>query len=231
MEKIERVGFTVEPEQLFDILKPKAMSVTTAEIVQASNDVAVVRLADGRVGMLPVTEFYPNKKWGTGNRYPVALLENNSARPIVSVACDEIIELLAPAFVPELREGRVRVMGIARRVGIRSKIAVAPTEEGLDAVGLFVGKAANRVAGISRSLCGERVDVVAYSENKEVFIKNALGVKVVDIEIKNNSAVVRVPTHQIDAAIGGGGLNAYLAAKLVGIKISILAIEENEKSI
>lgn len=231
MDKVEKVGFTVEPELLFDILKPKATLTTTAEIVQASNDVAIVRLADGRVGMLPVTEFYPNKKWGPGNRYPVALLENNSSRPIVSVACDELIELLAPAFIPELREGKVRVMAVARRVGIRSKIAVAPTEENVDAVGVFVGKAANRVTGLSRSLCGERVDVVAFSDNQEVFIKNALGVKVVDVEIKNNSAVVRVPTHQIDAAIGGGGLNAYLAAKLVGIKISILAVDENEKSI
>ena len=219
-------GYTVEPEQLFDLLKPKAATATTAEIMQASADVAVVRLADGRVGTLPISEFYPNKKWNVGSRYPVAVLEGNSLRPTVSVSCDELIELLAAGFIPELRDQSVRVMKTARRVGIRAKIAVASTQPNVDAVGIFVGKAANRVAALSKSLCGERVDIVAYSEDLEIFIKNALGVKVDSVEIIGNAAIVKVPSHQIDAAVGGGGLNAYLAAKLVGLKISIVASEE-----
>ena len=221
----EITGFVAEPDQdLFEMLAhPRATTATTAEIVDATADVAVVRLADGRLATLPITEFYPNRRWSVGARYQVAVLDNAGTRPIVSTTAPELIELIAAAYCPELRDGSVRVMGVVRSVGIRAKIAVAPTREGVDAVGALVGRAANRVQAVTRALTGERVDVVAYSEDPDTYLRNALGVKVDAIATEGRVAQITVPAHQYDAAVGGGGLNASLAAKITGRHISITA--------
>jgi N utilization substance protein A len=117
----------------------------------------------------------------------------------------------------------VRIVRVARQVGIRSKIAVAATVPGVDPVGAFIGRAANRVAALSRMLMGERVDVVAWNPEAHVFITNALGVKVETISDEPRFIAVQVPEHQLAAAVGGGGLNAQLTARITGKRISITA--------
>ena len=221
-------GFIAEPEQdLFEMLSgPRPTIATTAEVVEASADVAVVRLADGRMASLPITEFYPNKRWTVGARYQVAILDNTATRPIVSATCPELVGLIAAGYCPEIRDGSVRIIRCVRSVGIRAKIAVVPTVAGVDAVGALVGRAANRVQAISRALAGERVDVVAYSEDADALLRNALGVKVDSITDNGRITSVSVPAHQFDAAIGGGGLNASLAARLTGRRISVSATSD-----
>lgn len=222
-------GFVVEPSDAIDLLDlfdaPAGdLHAATGTVTEAGADVALLRLADGSTATLPASEFYPNKRWQPGARYNVAVLPvAGSTRPICSTTRPELIELLAAGIVPELRSGEVRVLRVVRHVGIRSKIAVAATAEGVDPVGAFVGRAANRVAQLSRMLEGERVDIVAWNPDPAIFLQNALGVRVSSVSVGEKLTVVSVPAHQLTAAIGGGGLNAALAARLTGLRISIVA--------
>jgi N utilization substance protein A len=203
---------------------PPASSLyaVTAELVQQSADVAVMRLPDGSSAVMPVTEFYPNRRWTEGGRYHVAVLP--TARPVCSTTRPELLELLAAGLIPELRDGSVRIMCVARTVGVRSKIAVAATQEGVDAVGAMLGRAANRSKALSRMLLGERIDIVAYHPEPLTFLRNALGVSIVETSTTDEGRLrVIVPAHQFNAAVGGGGLNAALASRLTGVNCSIVS--------
>ena len=175
---------------------------------------------DQREGFLPVTEFYPNKKFILGAKYHFVVIEERP-RMILSTTNSFLIQGLIEGLVPEIREGKVRVMSVARRIGIRSKIAVASTSDEIDAVGVCIGKAANRVKALIEMLNNERVDIVPYHSDLKIFINNAMGVKVTEISFAGDVARVSVPSHQYQAALGGGGLNASLASRLTGIKIMV----------
>ncbi len=198
------------------------LTVVTATITAATADVAVVTLSGNHQGSLPITEFYPNRHWEVGGRYHLLNL-NNSARPTLSATRPELIGLLLDGLAPEIRDGRVRVMGIVRQVGIRSKIAVASTTPGVDPIAACVGPSAGRVRRLSEMLMGERVDVVAWNEDPQIFIRNAMGTAVRTVEIDGMRATVTVPNHQYQAAVGGGGLNAALASRLTGYVLSVVA--------
>ncbi|MFM7089069.1 MAG: hypothetical protein ACKOW9_06110 [Candidatus Paceibacterota bacterium] len=215
-------------DQLIELLSPSRNKKTvTGVITEASSDVAIVKLLDGRTTSLPITEFYPNKKFVIGSKFIFITDEDDELnRPKISTNSDELIELLFASVVPELRTGQVRVVRVARSPGIRSKIAVAATEEGIDAVGCFIGKAANRVSMVSKLLSGERLDIVAYHPEIDVFIRNTIGVRVNSIDSTDGLTNLRVPAHQYQAAVGGGGMNAILTAKLIGKRISILPDED-----
>jgi|LauGreDrversion4_1035100.scaffolds.fasta_scaffold00545_7 N utilization substance protein A len=228
--EFDQHAFVAEPDtsavDLLDLFEPNAEQLTaaTGTIIEATSDVALVRLADGTTATMPVTEFYPNKRWSVGTTVHVVKLPiATTSRTICSTTRPELIELLAAGVVPELRDGSVRIVRVARQVGIRSKIAVAATVPGVDPVGAFVGRAANRVAALSRMLMGERVDIVAWNPESHVFVTNALGVRVDAIADTPRFIAVQVPEHQLAAAVGGGGLNAQLTARITGKRISITA--------
>jgi N utilization substance protein A len=226
----DSIGYVAEPDtsavDLLDMFEAKSeqFAAVTGVVIEANSDVALVRLFDGTQATMPITEFYPNKRWIVGMTvHAVNLPIAGGNRLICSTTRPELIELLAAAVVPELRDGSVRIVRVARQVGIRSKIAVASTVSGVDPVGAFIGRAANRVAALSKMLMGERVDVVAWNPEPHIFITNALGVKVESISDEDRFISVQVPEHQLSAAVGGGGLNAQLTARITGKRISITA--------
>lgn len=194
---------------------------TTGIITEHTSDLALVHTPTSKRATLAASNFYPNKKWHTGLRVFGVNLSPDPTKEDLSVTDPRLVELLFAGVVPELRAGLVRVMSVTRSVGIRSKIAVAPTQEGVDAVGVFVGKAANRVRFVTNMLLGERVDVVAYDPDPLIFLQNALGVSFENCETVDNSLQIKVPTHQYDAAVGGGGLNAALASRLTKTRFTI----------
>jgi len=226
----EQNAFVAEPDasavDLLDLFEPnpEQLIAATGTIIEVTSDLALVKLIDGSTATMPITEFYPNKRWSIGSTVHVVKLPiATTSRTICSTTRPELIELLAAGVVPELRDGSVRIVRVARQVGIRSKIAVAATIEGVDPVGAFVGRAANRVAAMSRMLMGERVDIVAWNPEPHIFVTNALGVRVDAIIDTNRFIAIQVPEHQLAAAIGGGGLNAQLTARISGKRISITA--------
>jgi N utilization substance protein A len=137
--------------------------------------------------------------------------------------------------VPEIYEGQVRIMAIARDPGNRAKVAVQATEEGIDAVGTCVGVKGTRVQNIISELDGEKIDLVEWSEDISAFIANALGrragVRRVELDDESKSAHVIVPDDKLSLAIGQRGQNARLAARLTGWKVDIKGESEASVSI
>ena len=214
---------TSAPSPDLDILaRPVFTRVVTASVKEATPDVAVLVFGT-ESARLPVTEFYPNRSWSLGGTYHLAATDISAGPVQVSVNADELVQLLLEGVSPEVRDGRVRVMAVSRQVGIRSKVAVAATEEGVDPVGACLGRGANRVKTLSAMLLGERLDVVAYHSDHDRFLQNALAVAADRIErLEDGSVNVFVPRHQLAAARGGGNLNVVLASRLVGRRIQVV---------
>lgn len=203
--------------------------VVTGTIKQTSPDMAAVSFMNEngqeRTGILPITEALRSRPWEIG-QVQTLLQCDASSRPMLSAVRPGLIEALLHGVSPEVRDGRVRVMSVARRPGVRVKVAVAPTVPDLDAVAACVGRRHVRVDSIKRSLAGEQVDIVAWHPDPRVFLANALQpAKVTDVEIdvKARTALAKTEKHQMAAAVGGGGLNSLLAGRLIGVQVRIIS--------
>ena len=167
------------------------LSLVTSDIVDCNDDIALIKNLDGSYGNLPITEFYPNKKWEIGKRY--ILLKKEKYGKITYSARDlNLIKLLIDGISPEVRSGDVRIIKIVREVGIRSKVAVASTSLGIDAIESCVGESAGRVRTLCRLLEGERIDFVAYNKDPETFIRNTLGVDIKKITFLEHKVELEV---------------------------------------
>lgn len=143
---------------------------------------------------------------------------------IVSRSTPELVKALFSREVPEVNSGAVEIVNIAREAGIRTKMAVDSTQSGVDPVGSCVGQKGVRVQEVINELNNEKIDIIQYSEDIDQFIAAALApAENLDIEIDEDKkkAVVTVPDDQLSLAIGRGGQNVRLAAKLTGYKIDI----------
>jgi N utilization substance protein A len=152
---------------------------------------------------------------------------------IVSRAHPGLVKELFRREVPEVSSGAVEIKEVAREGGNRTKIAVDSTQEGVDPVGSCVGQRGVRVQAVINELAGEKIDIIQFSQDAKTFITAALapaeGIKVKADE-KKKTATVTVPDDQLSLAIGRGGQNVRLAAKLTGYKIDIEG-ESGEKAI
>ncbi len=144
---------------------------------------------------------------------------------IVSRGNKEFIEWLFRAEVPEMESGAVEIKAIAREAGVRTKLAVNSTVQGVDPVGTFVGGHGTRVNAVMSEVGEqEKIDIVVWDDDTKQFITNALSptkVNKVELDEKNNKAKVVVPEDQLSIAIGKSGQNVRLASKLTGYEIDI----------
>jgi len=147
-----------------------------------------------------------------------------SQQIIVSRTHEGLIKSLFRREVPEVASGAVQIKEIARELGNRSKIAVMSTQAGVDPVGSCVGQKGIRVQAVINELEGEKLDIIQYSDDPIKFIAAALspaeGISV-KIDEKEKTAVVSAPDDQLSLAIGKGGQNVRLAARLTGYRIDI----------
>lgn len=204
----------------------------TATVTSCTPDVAVLRVDHPVAGgptevVMPRSEFYPDLTWAPGETYVVEQV-NNDVRPLVSVTRPSLVVLLVESISPPVLDGHVRVMAVVRQPGVRAKVAVAATIADLDPVAAVVGHGAQRVEQVRTALRGERVDVIVYDADPIEFLKNAFAPAAVD-EIRpltghsGHAVEVVVPSHQIAAAVGSGGLNATLAGRLTGFHVTVVA--------
>ena len=187
---------------------------------------------------LPPREIPRSQNYERGKRLQCLILsvknETRGAPVIVSRTHRDLVTMLFEQEVPEIYEGQVSVMAVARDPGNRAKVAVKATEEGIDAIGTCVGVKGIRVQTIISELDGEKIDVLEWSEDASVFIANALGhvaVRRVELNEEDRSARVIVPDNELSLAIGQRGQNARLAAKLTGWKVDIKGESEATVSI
>ena len=178
--------------------------------------------------ILPYDEQIPGERYRQGERIRALLLRvDEGVRGTfirLSRSHPKFLAKLFEAEVPELANGVVEVKGIVREPGSRAKIAVKSNDDHIDPVGSLVGQRGVRVAVVTSELGGEKIDVVEWSEETGEYVKEALKpAQVLDIELfeDENRAVVQVAEDQQSLAIGRGGQNVRLAARLTGWKIDI----------
>lgn len=181
--------------------------------------------------ILPYDEQIPGERYRQGERIRALLYRvDESARGSflkLSRSHPRFLVKLFETEVPELASGTVEVKAIVREPGSRAKIAVASTDEHIDPVGSLVGQRGVRVAVVTSELGGEKIDVIEWSEDPSEFVKEALKpAEVIDIELDEDEhrATVAVAEDQQSLAIGRGGQNVRLAARLTGWKIDIRGV-------
>lgn len=179
-------------------------------------------------GILPTEEQIPGEYLQRGQRIRAYLYAvEDTPRGInlrLSRTHPKFIEKLFSIEAPEIENGIVEIKSIAREAGARSKIAVSSTDKHIDPVGSCVGQKGTRVNTITNELGGEKIDIIPWSEDPKVFISNSLSpAKVISIEINEveHKAIIEVSDDQLSLAIGKGGQNVRLAAKLTGWRIDI----------
>lgn len=179
-------------------------------------------------GILPSSEQIPREKYRIGDRVKVYILDvkktSRGPQVILSRTYRDLVKKLFEMEVPEIYEGLVEIKAVARDPGFRSKLAVSSKDEKIDGVGACVGMRGIRVQAIVNELCGERIDIVRYDPDPDTFIRNALApaqVKDVIVNKTTKVATIIVPNEQLSLAIGKGGQNVRLAAKLTGWRIDI----------
>jgi N utilization substance protein A len=191
----------------------------------------------GRIeGVMPPEEQIPGEQLRPGKPVLVVILEAQrnprQAQVRISRAARSFVHRLLEAEVPEIKAGTVQIKSIAREAGLRTKVAVASTEPGLDPVGACVGPKGVRHRAILSELGNEHVDIVPWSDDAEVFVAASLGpakAEGVSIDRATRTATVLVPRGQLSLAIGRDGQNARLAAKLTGYRIDIKPSENDEE--
>jgi transcription termination/antitermination protein NusA len=192
----------------------------------------LVRVDLGKAqGIMPPGEQVQGERYHPGQRVKVYIkdIERGFRGPqlILSRGCSEFVWWLFNNEVPEMEGGAVEIKKIAREAGVRSKIAVTSSVQGVDPVGTFVGGHGTRVNAVMSEIGEqEKIDIVVWSDDAKEFITNALNpTKLDDVILDKNSkkAKVVVPTDQLSIAIGRNGQNVRLASKLTGFELDIAA--------
>jgi N utilization substance protein A len=190
------------------------------------------------VGILPYDEQIPGERFRAGERIRAYLYRvEETPRGVFLRLSRSHPQFLAELFAnesPEVAQGVVEIKAIAREPGSRSKIAVWSNDGHIDPVGSLVGQRGVRVSTVMSELAGEKIDVIEWSETPEHFIEDALSpAKVLEVVLsdpESRSAIVRVTEDQQSLAIGRGGQNVRLAAKLTGWRIDIQSAAGDELS-
>lgn len=192
----------------------------------------LVRVDLGKAqGIMPPNDQIQGERYYPGQRLKVYLkdVERGFRGPqlVVSRGNTQFIEWLFKGEVPEMEGGAVAIKATAREAGVRTKLAVTSTVQGVDPVGTFVGGHGTRVNAVMSEIGEqEKIDIVVWSDEPVTFVTNALSptkVSSVKIDEDNHKAVVAVPEDQLSIAIGKNGQNVRLASKLTGYDIDIVA--------
>ena len=185
--------------------------------------------------ILPYSEQIPTERYRQGQKFKV-LLRSVERTPrgtelIVSRADKDLLRRLFEMEVPEIYNGAVEMVAVAREAGVRSKVAVRARQDRVDPVGSCVGLRGVRIQNIVNELQGEKIDVLEWNKDVARFIANGLNpaqVLRVELDPTTQVAIAVVPDRQLSLAIGKEGQNARLAAKLTGWNVDIKSSTEAE---
>ena len=216
-----------ERENIFEEFSQYVDEIMTGTVERQAHRFIYVNI--GRVeAIMPLGEQIPSEQFEPDQRIKVyvAKVDKTSKGPqiVVSRAHNDFLRRLFEQEVPEIYDGTVEVMAIAREAGDRAKVAVRSRDKNIDPVGTCVGPRGQRVQAIVNELNGENMDIIEWNEDPVVFIQNALSpaqVLKVDFNEEAHACIVVVPDNQLSLAIGKRGQNARLAARLTTYKIDI----------
>ena len=216
-----------ERETIFDEFAHREGEIITGSVGRVEPAGVILDLGKAEA-ILRTTDQSATEHYRIGQHVKAYVLEvrRTTRGPLIYVSRTHknFLRRLFELEVPEIQAGTVEIKAIAREAGSRSKMAVSSRQEGLDPVGATVGQRGGRVQAVVAELGGEKIDVIPWSEDAEVFVANALSpAQVVSVEISEGERIasVTVPERMLSLAIGREGQNARLAAKLTGWRIDI----------
>ena len=223
-----------ERDLVFQEYTDKEGEVFSVTVQRVEPRHVVVDMGRGEA-ILPHSEQMHSERYRQGQRFKV-LLRSVERTPrgtelIVSRADRDLLRRLFEMEVPEIYNGVVEMIAVAREAGSRSKVAVRSRQDGVDPVGSCVGLRGVRIQNIVNELQGEKIDVLEWNKDIARFIANGLNpAQVLRVELDPNTltAVAVVPDRQLSLAIGKEGQNARLAAKLTGWSVDIKSATEAE---
>ncbi|SFH67499.1 transcription termination factor NusA [Pisciglobus halotolerans] len=241
-----RIAAQTAKQVIMQRVREAERNIIYNEYIQYENDImqGIVERQDNRYiyvnlgkieAVLSKQEQIPNEVYHPHDRIKVYVtkVENTSKGPqvFVSRSHPNLLKRLFEQEVPEIYDGIVEIISVAREAGDRAKVAVTSRDPNVDPVGTCVGPKGQRVQAIVNELKGENMDIVEWSEDPAAYIANALNpAKVVDVTFNEEagSCLVVVPDYQLSLAIGKRGQNARLAAKLTGYKVDIKSESDME---
>ncbi|RBP67889.1 NusA antitermination factor [Brevibacterium sanguinis] len=220
----------VEDETLLGSFKGREGEIVSGT-VQQGRDPQMVQVDLGDVeAVLPPHEQVPGEEYRHGRRLRVYIADVHKGPRGTSVTVSRthpnLVRRLFALEAPEIADGTVEIVSLAREAGHRTKLAVRATKPGVNAKGACIGELGSRVRSVMNELGQEKIDIVDYSDDPAKFIGHALSpaktlkVDILDAAAQESRAVV--PRDQLSLAIGKEGQNARLAAKLTGWKIDIV---------
>lgn len=224
----------MEKELLYEEYKAKEGELTHGYFQRWKKDAMSIDL--GKVeGVMPKREQNPGEKYHSGDRLK-AIIQRVELRPrepipviTLSRASADFVKKLFEMEIPEIYDGLVEIVNVARQPSIRTKVVVHATRGDIDPVGACVGMKGVRIQSIVRELGNERIDIVQYSSDPTEFIANAISpAKPFDVKVdtQGREAMVIVPEEQLSLAIGINGSNVKLASQLTGFRIDIKTIAQ-----
>lgn len=220
-----REGERIAMQQAYESKREEIITATVSKI-DFENGNAILDTGTGNAVLLK-SEQIPGESYTVGDKIKVFIMEVNkeSRGPLVTLSRIHpgLVRRMFELEIPEITDGIVLIKGVSREAGSRTKIAVYSRDEAVDAVGACIGNHGMRISGIMDELCGEKIDIVRYSEEAEEYVAAALAPAQVNSvqKVDERSYRVIVDPDQLSLAIGKEGQNVRLAARLTGFKIDI----------
>lgn len=227
----------IEKDNIFEEYSDRVGEIVLGDVYQIRSREMLVN-HNGVELVLPKSEQIYKDKYRKGDTIRAVVKEvkryNGNPSVIISRTSPLFLERLFENEIPEVFDGIIELVRIAREPGDRSKVAVMSHDERVDPVGACVGMKGIRIHAIVRELQNENIDVINYTDDKHEFIKRALQpaeVLSVDFSEDGSLAKVLVPADEVSKAIGKGGVNIRLASKLTGCEIDVYREVEEEDDI
>ncbi len=219
----------IEKQSIYKDIADKEGKLIVANVKRLDLDNVYLEIGGTTLeGLLTKRDMLPSDHFKPGDRVKVYVrhIKDDFRGTVVQVTRTHanFVRMLLEMEVPELNNGDVSIVGLVREPGLRTKIAVTTSINNLDPVGACIGNKGARINSVINELNGEKIDIVNYSENPADYIVAALSpaeVSEITVDTAAGVANVLVPENKLSLAIGKGGHNVRLAAKLTGYKIDV----------
>ena len=227
-----------ERDLIFDDYKDRVGEIISGIVQRVDKGNIVLNLGRAEA-LLPSSEQIPRETYyRRGDRLRALVIDaklvSRGPQIILSRTHPDFLAALFAAEVPEISEGIVKIVSVAREPGSRAKISVTTEDPDIDPVGACVGMRGSRVQGVVQELKGEKIDIIPYSQDIAHYVASALapaGVIRVVVDEENRSLEVVVPDEQLSLAIGRKGQNVRLASRLVGWRIDVKSESKYQRSL
>jgi transcription termination/antitermination protein NusA len=222
-----------ERDTVYNKYARKLNDLVTGTVQRYEQRNMYVLLENRDEAILPLSEQVPGETFRINDFVRAYVLDVRKSpkgpQVVLSRAAEGLVQRLLELEVPEIADGVVEIMAIAREAGSRSKVAVRSLRPEVDPIGACLGPKSSRIANVSDNLRGEKIDVIRWDADPQSFIMNALApAKVIAVELFEDDgvALVIVPDYQLSLAIGRDGQNVRLAARLTGWRLDITSESE-----